>query len=220
MQASTRPALVQMQEHLTAGLPLFWSALFFLAGVGLGAWIKLPAWVWLLIALAAVLASILLRRNARSDGPSLFPPTLIAIYIAALFLGAARYQLARPATDAFDIAFYNDRQYDMLVTGWVAEMPDRRDTYTNLRLHVEAVDTGDGDLPAHGLILARVGENEVFHYGQLLRLRGSLKTPPEDEDFSYRDYLATRGIRQLSALQQKALSRRNVSATGRRRSLR
>ena len=194
MQASTRPALVQMQEHLTAGLPLFWFALFFLAGVGLGAWIKSPPWVWLLIALAAVLASIFLRRFVHSDQPSLFPPTLIAIYIAALFLGAARYQLARPAVGAFDIAFYNDRQYDLLVTGWVAEMPDRRDTYTNLRLHVEAVDTGDGDMPAHGLILARVGENEVFHYGQLLRLRGSLQTPPENEDFSYRDYLATRGI--------------------------
>ncbi len=194
MQASTRPALEQMQEHLTAGLPLFWIAIFFIAGTGLAAWLNLPLWAWALLA-AAVLGAVLpLRRFARSDRPSPFPPSLIALYCGALFLGAARYQLAQPRLEAFDIASFNDRQYELLVTGWVTEMPDRRDTYTNLRLRVEAVDTGDGDLPARGLILARVGENEVFHYGQLLRLRGLLKTPPEDEDFSYRDYLAARGI--------------------------
>jgi competence protein ComEC len=194
MQASTRPALAEMQEQLASGLPLLWVSLFFLAGILLASWIHLAVWSWLLLAAAAVLAALLLRRLVRIDRSAALPLPLMAVYFAALFLGAARYQLAVPRPTAFDIAFYNDRQYDVLVTGWVAEMPDRRDTYTNLRLHVEAVDTGDGDMPARGLILARVGENDTFHYGQRLRLRGLLRTPPEDEDFSYRDYLAARGI--------------------------
>ncbi len=56
------------------------------------------------------------------------------------------------------------------------------------------MDTGDGNLPAEGLLLARVSNNQVFHYGDILRLRGKVKTPPENEDFSYRDYLAAQHI--------------------------
>jgi competence protein ComEC len=59
---------------------------------------------------------------------------------------------------------------------------------------VTYVDNGDRKLPANGLLLARVSNNQVFHYGEILRLRGKLKTPPENEDFSYRDYLAAQHI--------------------------
>ena len=82
----------------------------------------------------------------------------------------------------------------MLITGTLVEAPDYRDNYTNLRLDVEKVDTGDRDLPVHGLILVRASNNQIFHYGDRLRLRGKLKTPPENEDFSYRDYLAAQHI--------------------------
>jgi len=99
-----------------------------------------------------------------------------------------------PKFDAFHIAFYNDRDYDLLITGTLVEPPDYRDNYTNLRVDVSSVNTGDTDLPVHGLILVRVSDNVVFHYGDILRLRGNLKTPPENEDFSYRDYLAAQHI--------------------------
>ena len=46
----------------------------------------------------------------------------------------------------------------------------------------------------NGLLLARVNENQTYHYGDIVRLRGRLQTPPENEDFSYRDYLAREGI--------------------------
>jgi competence protein ComEC len=193
MQASARPALDRLQEQLSMGLPLLALALAFLAGIFAASWLALPAAIWLALAAAAGLSFILLRRFPPAITPPL-PWPLLTIYLAALFLGAARYQLAQPVITPFDVSFYNDRQYDVFVTGWVAEMPDRRDTYTNLRLKVEAVDTGSGDLPVHGLILARAGENETYHYGERVRLRGRLLTAPEDEEFSYRDYLARQGI--------------------------
>src|SRR4029079_17209778 len=74
------------------------------------------------------------------------------------------------------------------------EPPDYRDNYTNLRVSVKAVDTGDGNLSASGIILVRASNNQTFHYGENIRLRGKLKTPPENEDFSYRDYLAAQHI--------------------------
>jgi competence protein ComEC len=116
------------------------------------------------------------------------------ILFIALALGAARYQKSVPSFDAFHIAFYNDREYDLLITGTLVEPPDYRDTYTNLRVNVQKVDTGDSELPVHGLILVRVTNNQTFEYGDLLRFRGKLKTPPENEDFSYRDYLAAKNI--------------------------
>ena len=56
------------------------------------------------------------------------------------------------------------------------------------------MDTGSGDLPVEGLLLVRVFPNETYEYGERIRVRGKLVTPPENEEFSYRDYLARQGI--------------------------
>jgi len=60
---------------------------------------------------------------------------------------------------------------------------------------VTSIDTGDETLPVHGLILARLLPGGEWHYGDVVRLRGHLMTPPENETFSYQDYLAHQGIR-------------------------
>ncbi len=190
MTPSPTPSLRgQALDQLTAHTPLVWIALAFFGGIGLAAWLGLPLYIWILCMAGVILLLLLTRR---------FAPTvqagLLAVSLLGLFIGAARYQFSQHAVTPFDVAFFNDREYDLLVTGWVADMPDRRDTYTNLRIEAEAVDSGTGDLPVHGTILVRVGENETYHYGERLRLRGQLKTPPEDEEFSYRDYLARDGI--------------------------
>jgi competence protein ComEC len=49
-------------------------------------------------------------------------------------------------------------------------------------------------MPVQGQVLVRVSGLETYEYGQRVRVRGSLKTPPEDEEFSYRDYLARQNI--------------------------
>lgn len=170
-------------------MPLLWISLSFLAGVILASLLSLPIWVWLLLGAFAILISFLLR----NINVFKLQPFYLAI-LPALFLGGWRYQLAQPQIDAFHIAFYNDRDYEILVTGMINEAPDYRDSYTNINLKVQAVDSGSGDLPAEGLLLVRVPENIKYEYGQIIRVRGSLKTPPEDEEFSYRDYLAQQGI--------------------------
>ncbi|HEX6270961.1 MAG TPA: ComEC/Rec2 family competence protein [Anaerolineales bacterium] len=210
MQAATPPPANRIQEQLTR-LPLMWFSLAFLAGIVLGSLISLSVSVWVALSIVFLLLALFLRflppferiRATLSSGPAAFIPSTLLwvslhpftfILLFALFLGAARYQLSVPDFDANHIAFYNDREYDLLITGTVMEPPDYRDNYTNLRLGVEKVDTGDRDLPVHGLILVRATNNQIFHYGDRLRLRGKLRTPPENEDFSYRDYLAAQHI--------------------------
>jgi competence protein ComEC len=198
MQAVNPSASSRIQEQLTTRLPLMWFSLAFLAGIVLASLISLSIWIWaglsiLFLVLALFIRFIPLSAFRSSPFTSIFQPFIFILFVA-LFLGAARYQISIPKFDAFHIAFYNDRDYELLITGIVVEPPDYRDNYTNLRLDVEKVDTGDRDLPVHGLILVRASNNRIFHYGERLRLRGKLKTPPENEDFSYRDYLAAQDI--------------------------
>ena len=174
-------------------MPLLWVSLSFLAGIVLAASIPLPAWAWAFI--AAIFFLLFLLRRRFSNTSSHFPLSTFHFFLPTiLFLGSAYFQSRQPNIDAFHIAFYNDREYQLLITGSIAEPPDYRDGYTNLTLDVEAVDTGDGDLQTSGRLLVRVLPNEEYHYGERIRLRGELKTPPENEEFSYRDYLARQGI--------------------------
>src|SRR6266498_4404511 len=198
MQAANSPTANRIQEQLTTRLPLLWFSLAFLAGIVLASLISLSIWIWIGLSLLFLLLALFVHIFSLSSFIArfrslLFSPFTFTLFFA-LFLGAARYQISVPKFDAFHIAFYNDREYDLLITGTLIEPPDYRDNYTNLRVEVEKVDTGEGNLPVHGLILVRASNNQVFHYGDRLRLRGKLKTPPENEDFSYRDYLAAQHI--------------------------
>jgi competence protein ComEC len=128
------------------------------------------------------------------------------------FFGGWWYQVAQPnLDDPFHIAFYNDREYEILVSGTLAEPPDYRDKYANLRINVEAVDSGSGDLPAYGIVLVRISQSQIYkyderdlEYGQHVRVRGELVTPPVNEEFSYRDYLARDGV--YSAMSKSELT--------------
>jgi len=195
MQAANTSTSSRLQEQLTTRLPLMWFSLAFLAGIVLASLVSLHILVWIALIISSILLAILSRiLTPRFPSlSSLFSPFTFILFFA-LFLGAARYQFSVPRFNAFHIAFYNDREYDLLITGTLIEPPDYRDNYTNLRLKVSNVDTGDGDLSASGLLLVRVSNNQTFQYGDILRLRGKLKTPPENEDFSYRDYLAAQHI--------------------------
>ena len=199
MQAANPPS--NMWERLTTQPPLMWFSLAFLGGIVLGSLVSLAFSLWVALAVLFVFLAIIARiLVSRLTLESVFLLPFFLTLIFGLFLGAARFQYSVPKFDAFHVAFYNDREYDLLITGYLVEPPDYRDTYTNLRIRVTAVDTGDGDLPItntllqKSLLLARVSNNQTFEYGEMIRLRGKLKIPPENKDFSYRDYLAAKNI--------------------------
>jgi competence protein ComEC len=208
-------------EKLTAYLPLMWLSLSFMAGILAANQIRISRSHWLtlmrsfipaeipltriiwfvLIGIVAFITFILLiflivfsfRKHQRF---SLSSSTLLLVPLASVvfLLGAARYHYTIPNVDAHYISWYNSRDYEVLVTGTLASPPDKRDTYTNLRLNVSAVNTGDETLTVDGLMLARVDPGGDWHYGDVVRVRGHLNNPPSGEDFSYRDYLARQGI--------------------------
>jgi competence protein ComEC len=191
-------------EKLTAALPLLWLSLAFMVGILLAqAVLKLghaSTVLWLIpaaVALALGLAVRLVARHLQMQRTLRLAPErllLVVLALAAIFLGAARYQATIPIVNSQYIASYADQDYELLVYGSVANPPNMRDTYTNLRVQVSSVNTGDQTLPVSGLILARVPSGANWQYGDVVRLRGHLLTPPANEGFSYQDYLAHQNI--------------------------
>ncbi|MDO9301733.1 MAG: ComEC/Rec2 family competence protein, partial [Anaerolineales bacterium] len=179
-------------------MPLVWISISFIVGIIVASLFAISANLWLGMGLAILFIFILFRLPRFANNPIsrflFIPHPLSFILLISFFFGAWWFQFRQPNIDAFHVAFYNDRSYDILVTGTLTEPPDYRDTYTNLQLKVEAVDSGSGDMPAKGLVLVRVPTLATYEYGQRVRVRGSLKTPPENEEFSYRDYLARQNI--------------------------
>jgi competence protein ComEC len=173
--------------------PLLWISAALLAGIVLASLVTLQALVWFVLAFLALLVSILLR--------FLRPQWKLAILLLPgfLFLGAARYQIVQPPTVPTSnlIAYYNETPRRIYVAGILAEPPDIRDTYMNLRIDVTKVDTGEGDRNVSGTLLVRLTNEEDVVYGEHVRVRGFVTTPPENEEFSYRDYLAMQDIHSM-----------------------
>ncbi len=177
--------------------------------------LHLPAYAWLgLAGLGLVLSLLSYFWRRSSHTPNLSGPWLLltnnfsrftthlpslpySLILLFLFLGAARYQYAQPNLTAPDfIAAYNDSGEALAVQGTLLELPEVRDQYTQLRLRLEGIQpSGSADFqPVSGTLLARSYQPGDWHYGDRLVVDGELQTPPEEDDFSYREYLAQQRI--------------------------
>lgn len=184
-------------------MPLFWLSLFFIAGIIFAEISPQPTHTWLILAGIACTLSIvhfLLKRFTKSrftlpKTPK--PPLPIPLLLISFSLGAARFQVSQPDfRDPTFIARFNDTGATMVVNGVVKGFPDVRDTYTLLRLESDRIHPANAlsSTDIHGMLLARVPNQDEYHYGDRIVLRGKLRTPPEHEEFSYRDYLARQGV--------------------------
>ncbi|HSB65021.1 MAG TPA: ComEC/Rec2 family competence protein [Anaerolineales bacterium] len=185
-------------------MPLFWISLAFLSGILLAREISIPMLIWGVLACLAILFSLppIYRRinysppRRVSIALKIPSPRLYPFMILCVCLGTIRYQLEVPITGPAFISYYNDRPGETVVEGMVDGDPDIRDTYANLRVKISSLQmAGDSQtIYVHGLLLARVPAGTSFSYGDRIRLQGKIQTPAENEDFSYRDYLANQGI--------------------------
>ena len=188
-------------------MPLLWLSLAFLAGLVLAANLTLPILGWILI---GVTAALFLLPPVYRRWISLLPAgftqlstrlkiTSLAIYpliVVLACVGAVRYLANRPIITPESITYYNDQPGEYIVEGVLTDPPDVRDTYINLHLRAQQLSQvgANNFIPVHGFLLARTFTGNTYHYGDLIRLQGRIQTPPENEDFSYREYLANQGI--------------------------
>lgn len=190
-------------------MPLLWISIAFVAGLGLGKYLPWQETGWLALALGSLLLWPLLRRLpehsvrmqqlkwAATREPRLYLPPILLL--ATLFLGAARMASSGPDPQRGHVAAIND-QGEFRLQVVVVAPPDRRDTSTLLHLKVETIAPLDEDgeagpaQAAHGLVLAYLPGKPGWQYGDRLLVAGRPVTPPENEEFSYRDYLARQDV--------------------------
>lgn len=125
-----------------------------------------------------------------------------ALCLLCLMLGGLRHTLAQPIMDAHHIAYYNDSR-SLTVTGLVIDEPDVRDRFVNLTVAAESVTLADGSSqPVNGRFLLRTNRFPIIQYGTRVQVNGRLETPPSNDDFSYKEYLARQNIHSLISLPQ------------------
>lgn len=144
-----------------------------------------PPSLWLAMG-GMLLVAAIIRRQERNQ-------RLMLMYTACFMLGAARLSWETQPLSNSHIARIADTGYATL-TGTISRDPDVRDNHINLRITVETVRLDTETKTAHGVILAQAPRHGNYHYGDQVLVSGTLLTPPEFDDFSYRDYLARRGV--------------------------
>lgn len=177
-------------------MPLLWLSLCFLAGIGLGAALRTPYWLWAGLGILFIGLIFIERRlpGHITMGYRRIAPLPLSLLLAAVCVGALRLGLAQPSLDAGDLAYYNDGE-KVELSGWVAGDPDRREKTVQLKVRVERLQVkGQEPRAVKGTALMVVAAGGEWAYGDEVQLYGELRTPAENEDFSYRDYLANRNI--------------------------
>jgi competence protein ComEC len=128
-------------------------------------------------------------------------PLPMGVILAALLAGNAVVIAAQPAFTEIDAAWYNERGEVRLI-GVVNRPPVRVDnsalrTASGTSHAVIQSGRSERSYPVEGLVLIRMPSDQKLSYGDRVRISGKLETPPDDDDFSYRAYLARKGIHSL-----------------------
>lgn len=181
-------------------MPIIWITLGFFAGIVAADNLAWTITTWLIGAgacLLLLLARLLFFRWSRYEPKKKTQAPLFLSVLLFFALGAIRYRISAPdLTDPEFIASHTSSESSLAIVGVVDDFPDVRDNYINLRVQTQKI-RPDGEFmhaPVEGLLLVKVPPESDIHYGDQVIIRGFLQTPPTDEDFSYREYLARQNI--------------------------
>ncbi len=179
-------------------LPLFWLSISLLCGVTTSAYLKWFSCLWGYAAAVTLCGFIVGEWIHKKRRSSFGKAGWGILLLVAFFMGGLRYQSNLPDFSSEDLAYYND-QGIVTVEGLVISDPQVLERSQRLVVQAEFIHTKQGAMhPIHGKVLTqfRIGD---FSYGDRLLLSGVLQTPPENDEFSYRDYLASRRVYSLMA---------------------
>jgi predicted membrane metal-binding protein len=136
-------------------------------------------------------------------------PALLAGVTLCLAAGFLRYgsQPFTPCRQAGDLAYYNlpaeaafDRRAERVtVTGMVDSYPVAVDGEQELYVAAQAIEHGvpPRRVAVQGTVRVTTSGTGRLQYGQHVAVTGRMAEPPVFDDFSYKDYLAVRGVGSL-----------------------
>nr|MBC7245493.1 DNA internalization-related competence protein ComEC/Rec2 [Chloroflexota bacterium] len=177
-------------------MTLFYLACAWLLGIYLSSLIHPPVWGIAVAAGACLAVFFILRRQIRVQLSQTRAIQLASIYFLILLLGIWRYDLARPTLVPGPLAAYNEGE-KVVLQGIVVNEPVARDRSTRLQVSVSRLKAGDLWMPMQDQVLVQIHSYKTYRYGDELEIQGKLQTPSDSDGFSYRTYLARKGIHSL-----------------------
>jgi competence protein ComEC len=173
--------------------PIVGLACAYIVGIAVGVRWQAPVWMWLAAAAAAFLGLAWWLR------PRAQPAALACVLVCAVALGVGRVETAVRVgpTDVSCQAWQ-----EVTLRGMVADLPDVRERSILFTLDADAVGAGDEARPATGRVQVTLfGDlDRPPSYGDVIEAHGYLREPEPAVNpggFSYRSYLAARGIRSV-----------------------
>ena len=160
---------------------LIYLTIGWVVGILAASFARLPTPVWLVLALLPLGYLALFWRN-----PALRKWHLVLIFF---MLGALRYQMALPDEIAQQLKQFNEQGSASLI-GVVVSEPDVRATQLLARVAVSKIQTRGEWRDTRGLALVSMPRDTPVKYGDQVQVDGAPETPPDEADFSYREYLA------------------------------
>lgn len=176
-------------------IPVFWISSAFLLGIPLAVVLPFPIEVWksgFWICLLFLLLEIFARKKGK-----IFAKTFLPVFLlVTIFMGGGwRSAAIKQSPFSFrDLAYYNDLGKTSL-SGMICSDPLSYERSMRFTVCVDQLYRPD-NLTVRGkvLVIQRSGE---WKYGDRVKISGKLKAPGENEEFSYKDYLAQKGIHSL-----------------------
>ncbi len=163
-------------------MPLIYLSCAWVVGIFLGSKFN-PPLALILIGLTPLPLLFLLRQHRKLI-------ILASLSLVAFFSGAFCFQSSLPTDDENHLQFYND-QGTVEIKGIVARDPEVRDKATHLYLSATEVKIGEERQEVSGTALLFVPRYPTYRYGDILLVSGELETPPQLDDFDYKDCVVT-----------------------------
>ncbi len=164
---------------------LIYLSCVWVAGILLGSKYNVP----LTLSLAGLIPLLLLFFTRRHRKPIIYVSLGIITILAAISYSFSSLNVV----DESSLHYYNDRGAIEL-KGTVSEDPDVRDKNTRLTLSVTEIKLYGEWRDVRGKALIFVPRYPAYEYGNVLTVNGEMKTPPQLDNFDYKEYLAHQGI--------------------------
>ncbi len=121
---------------------------------------------------------------------------ILGVCLVLLALGIWQHQQAELQIKNSELRGFSDKKESIVLIGIVSKEPDIRETNVKLTVEVEQIKLSESYFQhiVNEKALVTTSRFPEYEYGDKLKIKGKLRTPPVFDNFNYQDFLTKQGI--------------------------